>query len=51
VGSLSGTRLFGAVQSKGGTIFVLIGLDVASMQKIFQAAVSTSKANNPEVWR
>jgi hypothetical protein len=49
--SLVGTRLVRSIMASDGTLYVLVGLDEASVQKITEVAVKTSLNNDRAVWQ
>ena len=49
--SLVGTRLVRSITASDGTLYVLVGLDEASVQKITEAAVKTSLNNDRAAWQ
>ena len=49
--TLQGTKIFRSIQAPDGTLFVLVGLDEASAQKLTEAAVKTSMGNDKAAWQ
>lgn len=49
--TLVGTRIFKSRQGPDGTMFVLVGLDEASAQKLTESAVKTSMNNDRALWQ
>ena len=49
--TLVGTRIFKSRQAPDGTMYVLVGLDEASAQKLTEAAVKTSMSNDRALWQ
>ena len=49
--SLVGTRLLRSDTGPDGTLYVLVGLDEASAQKINEAAITTSMNNDRAAWQ
>jgi hypothetical protein len=49
--TLQGTKIFRSIQAPDGTMFVLVGLDEASVQKLTEAAVKTSMNNDQAAWQ
>lgn len=49
--TLVGTRIFKSRQAPDGTMFVLVGLDEASAQKLTESAVKTSMGNDRALWQ
>jgi LPP20 lipoprotein len=49
--TLVGTRVFRSAQGPDGTMYVLVGVDPASTQKITEAAVQTSMNNDRALWQ
>lgn len=49
--TLVGSRLFKSKTSPDGTVYVLVGLDEKSVQKVTEAAVKTSMNNDQALWQ
>ena len=49
--TLVGTRVFKTLQGPDGTMYVLVGLDAASVQKLTESAVKTSMNNDRALWQ
>ncbi len=49
--TLVGTKIFRSAQAPDGTMFVLVGLDEASVQKLTESAVKTSMGNDQALWQ
>jgi hypothetical protein len=49
--TLVGTRIFKSRQGPDGTMYVLIGLDAASAEKLTEASVKTSMNNDKALWQ
>ena len=49
--SLVGTKLLRSATGPDGTLYVLVGLDEASAQKITEAAIKTSMNNDKAAWQ
>lgn len=49
--SLSGTRILKSTTGPDGTLYVLVGLDEESAQKITEAAIKTSMNNDRAAWQ
>lgn len=49
--TLVGTRIFKSRQAPDGTMYVLVGLDEASAQKLTETAVKTSMNNDRALWQ
>ncbi|KAF0206215.1 MAG: hypothetical protein FD173_375 [Gallionellaceae bacterium] len=49
--TLVGTRIFKSRQGPDGTMYVLVGLDEASAQKLTESAVKTSMNNDRALWQ
>lgn len=49
--SLTGTKVFRSITGPDGTMYVLVGLDEASTQKLTEAAVKTSMGNDQAAWQ
>lgn len=49
--SLQGTRIFRSIVAPDGTMYVLVGLDEVSVQKLTEAAVKTSLNNDQAAWQ
>jgi len=49
--SLVGTKIFRSISAPDGTLYVLVGLDEASAQKLTETAVKTSMGNDQAAWQ
>lgn len=49
--SLVGTKIFRSITGPDGTLYVLVGLDEASVQKLTESAVKTSMGNDRAAWQ
>ena len=49
--TLQGTKIFRSIQAPDGTMYVLVGLDEASAQKLTETAVKTSMNNDQAAWQ
>lgn len=49
--TLQGTKIFRSIQAPDGTMYVLVGLDEASAQKLTESAVKTSMGNDQALWQ
>ncbi len=49
--TLQGTKIFRSIVGPDGTMYVLVGLDEASAQKLTVAAVKTSMGNDQAAWQ
>lgn len=49
--SLVGTKVFRSVVGPDGAMYVLVGLDEASSQKLTEAAIKTSMGNDQAAWQ
>jgi hypothetical protein len=49
--SLIGTKVFRSIQAPDGTMYVLVGLDEATAQKLAETAVKTSMGNDQAAWQ
>ncbi len=49
--TLVGTRIYKSRQGPDGTMYVLVGLDEPSVQKLTEAAVKTSMNNDRALWQ
>jgi len=49
--SLQGTKIFRSITAPDGTMFVLVGLDEMSTQKLTEAAIKTSMGNDQAAWQ
>ena len=49
--SLVGTKIFRSIQGPDGTMYVLLGMDEASTQKLTESAVKTSMNNEKALWQ
>lgn len=49
--TLVGTKIFKTRKSPGGSLYVLVGLDEASMQKATEKALKTSMKNERALWQ
>jgi len=48
---LSGTRIMKSISGPDGTLYVLVGLDTASSQKLTEEAIKTSMNNDQAAWQ
>ncbi len=49
--TLQGTKIFRSITAPDGTMFVLVGLDEMSTQKLTEAAIKTSMDNDRAAWQ
>jgi hypothetical protein len=49
--SLVGTKIFRSAQGPDGTMYVLLGMDEASTQKLTEVAIKTSMNNEKALWQ
>lgn len=49
--TLTGTKIFRSATAPDGTLYVLVGLDDISVQKLTEAAVKTSMGNDQAAWQ
>jgi len=49
--SLQGTKMFRSITAPDGMMFVLVGLDEMSAQKLTEAAIKTSMGNDRAAWQ
>jgi LPP20 lipoprotein len=49
--SLVGTKIFRSIQGPDGAMYVLLGMDEASTQKLTESAVKTSMNNEKALWQ
>lgn len=49
--TLQGTKIFRSIQAPDGTLYVLVGLDENSAQKLTETAVKTSMNNDQAAWQ
>ena len=49
--TLQGTKVFRTITSPDGTMYVLVGLDEASAQKLTESAIKTSMGNDKAAWQ
>jgi len=49
--TLQGTKIFRSIQGPDGTMYVLVGLDESSAQKLTETAVKTSMNNDQAAWQ
>jgi LPP20 lipoprotein len=49
--TLVGTKIFRSIQAPDGTMYVLLGMDEASTQKLTESAVKTSMNNEKALWQ
>lgn len=49
--TLTGTKIFRSATGPDGTLYVLVGLDDISVQKLTEAAVKTSMGNDQAAWQ
>lgn len=49
--TLTGTKIFRSATGPDGTLYVLVGLDDVSVQKLTEAAVKTSMGNDQAAWQ
>ncbi len=49
--TLQGTKIFRSIVAPDGTMFVLVGLDEAGVQKLTETAVKTSMNNDQAAWQ
>jgi hypothetical protein len=49
--SLVGTKILRSIQGPDGTMYVLVGMDEASTQKLTESAVKTSMNNDKALWQ
>lgn len=49
--TLQGTKIFRSITGSDGTMYVLVGLDEASAQKLTESAIKTSMGNDQAAWQ
>ena len=49
--TLQGTKIFRSIQAPDGSMYVLVGLDEVSAQKLTESAVTTSMNNDKAAWQ
>jgi hypothetical protein len=49
--TLQGTKIFRSIVAPDGTMYVLVGLDEASEQKVTENAIKTSMSNDQAAWQ
>jgi hypothetical protein len=49
--TLQGTKIFRSIEAPNGTMFVLVGFDEASAQKLTESAIKTSMNNDQAAWQ
>lgn len=49
--SLQGTKIVKSITAPDGTLYLLVGLDMASAQQLTEAAIKTSMSNDQAAWQ
>jgi LPP20 lipoprotein len=49
--TLQGTKIFRSIVAPDGTMYVLVGLDDVSVQKLTESAIKTSMSNDQAAWQ